>query len=117
MSDVIFAGSSARRPMSYASVELTFEQIEDGVSAQLKNEFNLYQELSVKRKISRDGKSDYFLNGTRCRKKDIVQVFLGTGLGARSYAVMRGPMRCALTSRRRLGFLSIRPSAVRPSST
>ena len=100
MSDVIFAGSSARRPMSYASVELTFEQIEDGVSAQLKNEFNLYQELSVKRKISRDGKSDYFLNGTRCRKKDIVQVFLGTGLGARSYAVIEQGMISRLVDAR-----------------
>ena len=91
MSDVIFAGTQDKAAKSVASVELTFEHTQDEQNG-IRHEFNLYQELSVRRQVNKDGRSDYFINGTRCRRRDVVDVFLGTGLGARSYAVIEQGM-------------------------
>ncbi|QSA95714.1 chromosome segregation protein SMC [Methylococcus sp. EFPC2] len=84
MADVIFNGSSGRKPVSVASVELVFDNA-DGTAP---GEYAQYREISIKRQVSRDGQSSYFLNGARCRRKDITDLFLGTGLGARSYAII-----------------------------
>ncbi|MGP5296921.1 AAA family ATPase [Psychrobacter faecalis] len=91
MSDVIFAGTQDKAAKSVASVELTFEHTQDEQTG-IRHEFNLYHELSVRRQVNLDGRSDYFINGTRCRRRDVVDVFLGTGLGARSYAVIEQGM-------------------------
>nr|WP_309594858.1 chromosome segregation protein SMC [Moraxella osloensis] len=93
MSDVIFAGTEDKSAKSLASVELVFEHTrgEDGKSG-IHHALNLYQELSVRRQINKEGKSDYFINGTKVRRRDVVDIFLGTGLGARSYAVIEQGM-------------------------
>ena len=91
MSDVIFAGTQDKTAKSVASVELTFEHTQDEHTG-IRHEFNLYQELSVRRQVNLEGRSDYFINGTRCRRRDVIDVFLGTGLGARSYAVIEQGM-------------------------
>ena len=88
MADVIFNGSSARKPVGQASVELVF----DNADGKLGGEYASYAEVSLKRVVSRDGQSSYFLNGIRCRRKDITQLFLGTGLGSRSYAIIEQNM-------------------------
>ncbi len=88
MTDVIFSGSSARKPVGTAMVELIF----DNSDGQVKGEFAKYTEISVKRQVSRDGQSKYYLNRTKCRKKDITDLFLGTGLGPRSYAIIEQGM-------------------------
>src|SRR5512136_575651 len=84
MADVIFNGSGTRKPVGTASVELVF----DNSDGKLGGEYAAYTEVSLKRVVSRDGQSTYFLNGVRCRRKDITQLFLGTGLGSRSYAII-----------------------------
>ncbi|MCB1735043.1 MAG: chromosome segregation protein SMC [Gammaproteobacteria bacterium] len=84
MADVIFNGSSSRKPVGQASVELVF----DNSDGSLGGEYANYAEISIKRQVSRDGQSAYFLNNTRCRRRDITDVFLGTGLGPRSYAII-----------------------------
>ena len=89
MADVIFSGSSARKPVGQASVELVFDNT---VGKKLGGEFASYDEISIKRQVSRDGQSVYFLNGTRCRRRDITDIFLGTGLGPRSYAIIEQGM-------------------------
>ena len=91
MSDVIFAGVEGRAAKSLASVELIFEHTQDETHG-IRHELNLYQELSLRRQVTKDGKSDYFINGQRVRRRDVVDVFLGTGLGARSYAVIEQGM-------------------------
>lgn len=91
MSDVIFAGTQDKAGKSLASVELTFEHTQDEQTG-IRHELNLYHELSVRRQVNKNGKSDYFVNGTRCRRRDVVDIFLGTGLGARSYAVIEQGM-------------------------
>lgn len=91
MSDVIFAGTQDKAAKSVASVELTFEHTQDEQTG-IRHELNLYHELSVRRQINVEGKSDYFINGTRCRRRDVVDVFLGTGLGPRSYSVIQQGM-------------------------
>ncbi len=88
MEDVIFNGSSARKPVGQASVELVFDNSEGGLGG----EYAKYSEISIKRQVSRDGQSQYFLNGTRCRRRDITDIFLGTGLGPRSYAIIEQGM-------------------------
>ncbi|MBX3725662.1 MAG: chromosome segregation protein SMC [Xanthomonadales bacterium] len=88
LTDVIFSGSSARKPVGTATVELVFDNA-DGV---LVGEYAGFAEISVKRSVSRDGTSAYFLNGTRCRRRDITDLFLGTGLGPRSYAIIEQGM-------------------------
>jgi chromosome segregation protein len=84
MADVIFNGSSGRKPVGQASIELIFDN-SDGT---LGGEYAQYAEIAVRRQVNRDGKSDYFLNNSRCRRKDITDIFLGTGLGPRSYAII-----------------------------
>ncbi|MBQ0724389.1 MAG: AAA family ATPase, partial [Cycloclasticus sp.] len=84
MADVIFNGSTTRKPVGQAFVELVF----DNSDATIAGEFAAYQQISLKRQVNREGQSVYFLNGTRCRRKDITDLFLGTGLGARSYAII-----------------------------
>lgn len=84
MSDVIFNGSTTRKPVGQASVELVF----DNTDSRLTGEYSQYAEISLRRVVSRDGQSNYYLNGTRCRRKDVADIFLGTGLGARSYAII-----------------------------
>ena len=88
MTDVIFSGSSSRKPVGTATVELVFDNSDGSV----KGEFAQYTEISVKRLVSRDGQSKYYLNKTKCRKKDITDLFLGTGLGPRSYAIIEQGM-------------------------
>ncbi len=88
MADVIFNGSSARKPVGQASVELVFDNSDGGLGG----EYAKYAEIGIKRQVTRDGQSDYFLNGTKCRRKDIVDIFLGTGLGPRSYSVIEQGM-------------------------
>ncbi|RPH92506.1 MAG: chromosome segregation protein SMC, partial [Lysobacterales bacterium] len=78
MSDVIFNGSGGRKPVGTASVELIF----DNADGALSGPYAGYVEVSLKRVVARDGASAYFINGSRCRRKDITQLFLGTGLGS-----------------------------------
>jgi chromosome segregation protein len=88
MADVIFSGSAARKPVGAASVELIFDNSDGKISGA----YASYNEISLKRIVSRDGSSSYFINGARCRRKDITQLFLGTGLGSRSYAIIEQGM-------------------------
>ena len=88
MADVIFNGSSTRKPVGTASIELVFDNSDGTIGGQYAG----YSEISVKRSVSRDGTSLYFLNNTRCRRKDITGIFLGTGLGPRSYAIIEQGM-------------------------
>jgi len=88
MEDVIFNGSSDRKPVGQAFVELIF----DNNDASLGGEYAKYSELAIKRQVSRDGGSKYFFNGSRCRRRDITDIFLGTGLGPRSYAIIEQGM-------------------------
>ena len=88
ITDVIFNGSSSRKPIGAASVELLF----DNSDTTLEGQYAKYAEISIRREVSRDGISAYFLNGTKCRRKDITGVFLGTGLGPRSYSIIEQGM-------------------------
>ncbi|ALS98694.1 chromosome segregation protein SMC [Lacimicrobium alkaliphilum] len=88
MTDVIFNGSSARKPVSQCSVELVF----DNSSGRIQGEYANYNELSVKRLVTREAQSHYFLNGSKCRRRDVTDLFLGTGLGPRSYAIIEQGM-------------------------
>jgi chromosome segregation protein len=88
MADVIFNGSAARKPLGAASVELVF----DNSDGKIGGEYAAYNEVALRRAVSRDGNSDYFINGTKVRRKDITQLFLGTGLGTRSYAIIEQGM-------------------------
>jgi chromosome segregation protein len=88
LADVIFSGSTGRKPVSMAQVELIF----DNADGTVVGEYAKYSEISVKRVASRDGQSQYFLNGARCRRRDITDLFLGTGLGARSYSIIEQGM-------------------------
>ena len=84
MADVIFSGSSARKPVGKASVELVFDNADGSAPGQ----YASYAEIAVRRETGRDGLSDYFINKTKCRRKDIVDIFLGTGLGPHSYSII-----------------------------
>lgn len=88
MTDVIFNGSRARKPVGKAQVELVFDN-SDGRAG---GEFGKYQEISIRRTVNRESVSTYYLNGSRCRRRDIVDLFLGTGLGPRSYAIIEQGM-------------------------
>ena len=88
LTDVIFSGSSTRKPVGTATVELIF----DNSDGSLLGEYAGFGEISIKRLVSRDGQSLYYLNGTRCRRRDIADVFLGTGLGPRSYSIIEQGM-------------------------
>ncbi|MFZ0869905.1 MAG: chromosome segregation protein SMC [Rhodanobacter sp.] len=88
LTDVIFSGSNSRKPVGQATVELIFDN-SDGT---IQGEYGQYAEISVKRQVTRDGQSAYFLNGARCRRRDITDLFLGTGLGPRSYSIIEQGM-------------------------
>ena len=88
MADVIFNGSSSRKPLGNASVELVFDNSDGKIGGEYAN----YNEVALRRAVSRDGSSDYFINGMKVRRKDITQLFLGTGLGSRSYAIIEQGM-------------------------
>ena len=88
MTDVIFNGSSARKPVSQCSVELVF----DNSSGRIQGEYAGYNELSVKRIVTKEAQSSYLLNNTKCRRRDVTDLFLGTGLGPRSYAIIEQGM-------------------------
>ena len=88
MADVVFNGSSSRKPVSGASVELVFDNLDGRVGGR----YAAYNEISVRRQLTRDGQSTYWLNGTRCRRRDVMDVFHGTGLGPRSYAIIEQGM-------------------------
>ncbi|GAB1270166.1 chromosome segregation protein SMC [Aurantivibrio infirmus] len=88
MTDVIFNGSGGRKPVGQASIELIFDNNE----GRLVGEYAGYSEISIKRKVTRDSQNSYYLNGTKCRRKDITDIFLGTGLGPRSYAIIEQGM-------------------------
>ncbi len=88
MDDVIFTGSSSRKPVGQASVELVF----DNSDGSLGGEYAAYAEISIRREVTREGVSKYLLNNARCRRRDIRDIFMGTGLGPRSYAIIEQGM-------------------------
>lgn len=96
MEDVIFNGSLNRKPSARASVELVF----DNSLGRIGGQWGQYAELSVKRVLGRDGNSDYYINGQHVRRRDITDVFLGTGLGPRAYAIIeQGMISRVITSK------------------
>ncbi len=88
MADVIFNGSSGRQAVSQASIELVF----DNSDGKLGGEYAAFTDIAIKRKVTLDGLSEYYLNGAKCRRRDITDIFLGTGLGPRSYAIIEQGM-------------------------
>ncbi len=88
MQDVIFNGSSKRKPVSRASVELVF----DNSLGKAAGQWSSYAEISIKRVLQRNGDSSYHINNQQVRRKDITDIFLGTGLGARAYAIIEQGM-------------------------
>ena len=88
MADVVFNGSRSRKPVSRASVELVFDNLDGRAGGR----FAAYNEITIRRQLVRDGQSSYWLNGTRCRRRDVMDVFHGTGLGPRSYAIIEQGM-------------------------
>ena len=88
MQDVIFNGSSARKPVSRASVELIFDNSQGKASGQ----WSQYAEISVKRVLTRNGDSSYYINNLHVRRRDVADLFMGTGLGARAYAIIEQGM-------------------------
>ncbi|HZM34928.1 MAG TPA: chromosome segregation protein SMC [Burkholderiales bacterium] len=88
MQDVIFNGSLNRKPMARAAVELVF----DNSLGRAAGQWSQYAEISVRRVLQRDGESNYYINGTHVRRRDITDMFLGTGLGPRAYAIIEQGM-------------------------
>ncbi len=96
MHDVIFNGSSGRKPVSRASVELVF----DNSLGRIGGAWAAYSEISVKRVLSRDGDSNYYLNAQHVRRRDVQDIFLGTGLGPRAYSIIeQGMISRVITSK------------------
>ena len=88
MADVIFNGSTGRKPVGQANVELVF----DNADGSLGGQYATFSEISIKRQVTRDGLSQYYLNGAKCRRRDVTDIFLGTGLGPRSYSIIEQGM-------------------------
>ena len=88
LTDVIFNGSANRKPVGQATVELIF----DNSDHTIKGEYAAFTEISVKRIVNTEAQSTYMLNGTKCRRRDIQDIFLGTGLGPRSYSIIEQGM-------------------------
>ena len=88
MVDVIFNGSANRKPVGLASIELTFDNSDGTITGA----FAGYNEVAVRRVVSRDGTSQYYLNNTRCRRKDITHILLGTGVGSHGYSIIEQGM-------------------------
>ncbi|TWX73627.1 chromosome segregation protein SMC [Colwellia sp. C1TZA3] len=84
MTDVIFNGAASRKPIGQASVELFFDNTQGRIQGNMADR----SEVSVRRVVNRESINTYFLNGTKCRRRDITDIFLGTGLGPRSYAII-----------------------------
>ncbi|WP_205341615.1 chromosome segregation protein SMC [Denitrificimonas caeni] len=96
MTDVIFNGSNTRKPVAQASIELVF----DNSDGSLLGEYASYAEISIRRRVTREAQSTYYLNGVKCRRRDITDIFLGTGLGPRSYAIIEQGMISRLVEAR-----------------
>lgn len=96
LTDVIFSGSNTRKPTAVASVELLF----DNTDGRVGGEYAAYGEISIRRQVTRDSQSVYFLNGKKCRRRDIMDIFLGTGFGPRSYAIIEQGMISQLVEAR-----------------
>tara|TARA_Y100000739_G_scaffold227675_1_gene237671 strand:- start:594 stop:2792 length:2199 start_codon:yes stop_codon:yes gene_type:complete len=94
MADVIFNGSEKRKASGQCSIELLF----DNSTAKIGGEYASFNEVSIKRVMTRDAQSDYFINNTKCRRKDVQEIFLGTGLGPSSYAIIEQGMVSNLVS-------------------
>ena len=94
MVDVIFNGSENRKPSGQCSIELLF----DNSSGKIGGEYASFNEISIKRVMTRDAQSTYFINSTKCRRKDVQDIFLGTGLGPSSYAIIEQGMVSKLVS-------------------
>ena len=88
MVDVIFNGSEKRKASGQCSIELLF----DNSTSKIGGEYASFNEVSIKRLMTRDAQSDYFINNTKCRRKDVQDIFLGTGLGPSSYAIIEQGM-------------------------
>ncbi|MDP1574009.1 MAG: chromosome segregation protein SMC [Coxiellaceae bacterium] len=88
MSDVIFNGTTTRKPVGKAAVELTFDNSDHRITG----EYAAFTEISIRREVVRDGQSSYFINGVPARRRDLIDLFLGTGLGPRSYAIIEQGM-------------------------
>jgi chromosome segregation protein len=88
MSDVIFNGTVNRQPVGQASIELLFDNHDGSIGG----EYASYSEIAIRRQVTREGQSEYFLNGSKCRRRDITDIFLGTGLGPRSYGIIEQGM-------------------------
>ena len=81
MQDVIFSGSEARKPMGYASVEITFDNSDHKLAIE-------YEEVAVARRVYRSGESEYLINGNVCRLKDVQELFMDTGIGKEGYSII-----------------------------
>ena len=103
MTDVIFNGTTSRQPVSQASIELVF----DNAQGKVAGEFAAYNEISVRRVVTAQAQSEYYLNGAKCRRRDITDLFLGTGLGPaelRHYRAGRGVAVDRVQARGTAGF-------------
>lgn len=96
ITDVIFSGSNSRKPTAQASIELIF----DNSDGRIGGEYAAYAEIAIRRQVTRDAQSNYFLNGNRCRRRDIMDIFLGTGFGPRSYSIIEQGMISQLVEAR-----------------
>jgi len=94
MVDVIFNGTDSRKPSGQCSIELLF----DNAAGKVGGEYASFNEISIKRVMTRDAQSNYFINNTKCRRKDVQDIFLGTGLGPNSYAIIEQGMVSKLVS-------------------
>lgn len=96
LADVIFSGSNTRKPTAAASVELLF----DNADGRIGGEYSAYAEIALRRQVTRDNQSQYYLNGNKCRRRDIQDIFLGTGFGPRSYSIIEQGMISQLVEAR-----------------
>ena len=96
LTDVIFNGSNARQPTTVASIELIF----DNSDGRIGGEYAAYAEIAIRRQVNRESQSTYFLNGEKCRRRDIMDIFLGTGFGPRSYSIIEQGMISQLVEAR-----------------
>jgi chromosome segregation protein len=88
MEDVIFSGSESRAAHGMAEVILTFDNSDVAYAASLPEEYRNYSEIAVARRLYRDGTSEYLINGTQVRLRDITDLFLGTGVGTKAYSIV-----------------------------
>jgi chromosome segregation protein len=88
ITDVIFNGSNTRKPTAQASIELVFDNSDGRIGGQ----YAAFPEIAIRRQVTRDAQSVYLINNARCRRKDIQDIFLGTGLGPRSYSIIEQGM-------------------------